>query len=128
MNKKIRWLITVWLLVSSNIAEAQQPKKVSRIGYLSSADPASESVRSEPLRLALRELGYIDGQNLSTEYRYSEGKNDRLPELAAELVRLKVDIIVTGGGPPDPGGQECNQDDSHRYVGLRDRSCCGRLH
>ena len=99
MNKKIRWLITVWLLVSSNIAEAQQPKKVSRIGYLSSADPASESVRSEPLRLALRELGYIDGQNLSTEYRYSEGKNDRLPELAAELVRLKVDIIVTGGVP-----------------------------
>ena len=99
MNKKIRWLITVWLLVSSNIAEAQQPKKVSRIGYLSSADPASESVRSEPLRLALRELGYIDGQNISTEYRYSEGKNDRLPELAAELVRLKVDIIVTGGVP-----------------------------
>ena len=99
MNKKIGWLITVWLLVSSNIAEAQQPKKVSRIGYLSSADPASESVRSEPLRLALRELGYIDGQNLSTEYRYSEGKNDRLPELAAELVRLKVDIIVTGGVP-----------------------------
>ena len=99
MNKKIRWLITVWLLVSSNIAEAQQPKKVSLIGYLSSADPASESVRSEPLRLALRELGYIDGQNLSTEYRYSEGKNDRLPELAAELVRLKVDIIVTGGVP-----------------------------
>jgi len=99
MNKKIRWLITVWLLVSSNIAEAQQPKKVSRIGYRSSADPASESVRSEPLRLALRELGYIDGQNLSTEYRYSEGKNDRLPELAAELVRLKVDIIVTGGVP-----------------------------
>ena len=80
-------------------ADAQQPTKVPRIGYLSSADPASESARSEPFRLALRELGYIDGQNISTEYRYSEGKNDRLPELAAELVRLKVDIIVTGGVP-----------------------------
>jgi ABC-type uncharacterized transport system substrate-binding protein len=58
-----------------------------------------ESARSEPFRLVLRELGYIDGQNISTEYRYSEGKNDRLPELAAELVRLKVDIIVAGGVP-----------------------------
>ena len=87
------------LLALSYSASAQQPTKVPRIGYLSSADPASESVRSEPLRLALRELGYIDGQNISTEYRYSEGKNDRLPELAAELVRLNVDIIVTGGVP-----------------------------
>ena len=92
-------VIAFVLLVVVAVASAQQPKKVPRIGYLSSADPASESVRSEPLRLALRELGYIDGQNISTEYRYSEGKNDRLPELAAELVRLKVDIIVTGGVP-----------------------------
>jgi len=78
---------------------AQQPKKFPRIGYLSSADPASESARSEPLRLALRELGYIEGQNITTEYRYSDGKNDRLPELAAELVHLNVDIIVAGGVP-----------------------------
>ena len=92
-------LLILFIFASGDLADAQQPKKVHRIGYLSSADPASESVRSEPLRLALRELGYIDGQNLSTEYRYSEGKNDRLPELAAELVRLKVDIIVTGGVP-----------------------------
>jgi ABC-type uncharacterized transport system substrate-binding protein len=100
MNRKIFCLALCALLVALCFsAEAQQQKKVARIGYLSSADPASESVRSEPLRLALRELGYIDGQNLSIEYRYSEGKNDRLPELAAELVRLKVDIIVTGGVP-----------------------------
>ena len=79
-------------------AEAQQPKKVSRIGYLSSSDPASDSPRSEAIRLALRELGYIEGQNIATEYRYAEGKLDRLPELAAELVRLKVDIIVVAGG------------------------------
>ena len=79
-------------------AEAQQPKKVPRIGYLSPRDPASESTRAEAIRLALRELGYIEGQNIAIEYRYAEGKHDRLPELAAELVRLKVDIIVAAGG------------------------------
>ena len=81
-------------------AEAQQPKKVPRIGYLSASDPASESTRSEAIRLALRERGYIEGQNIAIEYRYAEGKIDRLPELAAELVRLKVDIIVVAGGDP----------------------------
>ena len=79
-------------------AEAQQPKKVPRIGYLSSNDPATESTRSEAVRLALRELGYIEGQNIAIDYRYAEGKQDRYPELAAELVRLKVDIIVVSGG------------------------------
>jgi ABC-type uncharacterized transport system substrate-binding protein len=79
---------------------AQQPKKVHRIGYLATSDPATESARSEPIRLALRELGYIDGQNVAIEYRYAEGKRDRLSELAAELVRLKVDLIVAAGGPP----------------------------
>ena len=68
-----------------------------RIGYLASFDPAFESARAEAIRLALRELGYFEGQNIATEYRYAEGKYDRLPELAAELVRLKVDIIVAAG-------------------------------
>jgi putative ABC transport system substrate-binding protein len=81
-------------------ARAQQPKKVPRIGYLSNRDPASESARAEAIRLALRELGYIEGQNIASEYRYAEAKLDRLPALAAELVRLKVDIIVTGGDAP----------------------------
>jgi len=79
-------------------AEAQQPKKVFRIGYLSSGNSTSESVRAEGIRLALRELGYIEGQNIAIEYRYGEGKVDRAPELAAELVRLKVDIIVVASG------------------------------
>ena len=80
------------------VAQAQQPKRVARIGYLSAFDAATESARSEPFRLALRELGYIERQNIATEYRYAEGKFDRFPELAAELVRLKVDIIVAAGG------------------------------
>jgi putative tryptophan/tyrosine transport system substrate-binding protein len=79
-------------------AEAQQPKKVPRIGYLSSVDPATDSVRSEPFRLALRELGYIEGQNIIIEYRYVDGKFDRAAELAAELARRRVDIIVVSGG------------------------------
>ena len=91
-------LFVVVLLAVAVIAEAQQPKKVPRIGYLSSLDPASESTRAEAIRLALRELGYIEGQNIAIEYRYAEGKLDRFPELAAELVRLKVDIIVVAGG------------------------------
>jgi putative ABC transport system substrate-binding protein len=91
-------LLTVFLLTVS-LAQAQQPKKVPRIGYLTSSEPALESARSEAIRRALSELGYIEGQNIATEYRYAEGKLDRLPELAAELVRLKVDIIVLVGGP-----------------------------
>jgi putative ABC transport system substrate-binding protein len=91
-------LFVVVLLAVAVKADAQQSKKVPRIGYLSSTDPARESTRSEAIRLALRDLGYIEGQNIAIEYRYSEGKVDRASELAAELVRLKVDIILVGGG------------------------------
>ena len=120
-------LVAVMMLALGVTAEAQQPKKVFRIGYLSNTDPASESARSEAIRLALRELGYIEGQNIATEYRYTEGKEDRLPELAAELVRLKVDIIVVAGGVGHVrGAKKCDQDDSHRYDGRWGRSCRGR--
>jgi putative tryptophan/tyrosine transport system substrate-binding protein len=95
MNKRITGLTLSALLFALSVsAEAQQATKVPRIGYLSATDPASDSARSEAIRLALRELGYIEGKNIATEYRYAEGKQDRLPALAAELVRLKVDIIV----------------------------------
>src|SRR5262249_51539798 len=78
-------------------ASAQQPKKVQVIGYLSPLDAATDSARAGGLRLALHELGYIEGQNIAIEYRYAEEKNDGLPGLATELVRLKVDIIVVAG-------------------------------
>jgi putative tryptophan/tyrosine transport system substrate-binding protein len=111
MNKrKLRsFALCALLLAFWESAEAQQPKKVARIGYLSSGDPASESTRAEAIRLALRDLGYIEGQNFAIEYRYPEGKRDtperirqrldQAPELAAALVRLKVDVIVVSGGP-----------------------------
>jgi putative ABC transport system substrate-binding protein len=101
MKKKLTVLtLCATLFALSYSASAQQPKKVPRIGYLSTLDPASESARSEAVRLALRELGYIEGQNIAIEYRYTQGKVDRAAELAAELVRLKVDIIVVAGGGP----------------------------
>ena len=75
-------------------AEAQQPKKVPRIGYLSAASHSAIAARVEAFRQGLRELGYVEGKNIFIEWRFAQGKSDRLPSLAAELVRLKVDVIV----------------------------------
>ena len=97
-HKVIPFLLAASILIFSNLAQAQQPKKVFRIGYLSGIDRAGESPRSEGIRLVLRELGYIEGQNIAIEYRYAEGKPDRWLEIAAEVVRLKVDVIVVSGG------------------------------
>jgi len=99
MNRNIFSVALCVLLLALSIpAEAQQSgKKIPRMGYLSTLDPASESARSEAIRLGLRELGYIEGQNIAIEYRYAGGKLDQLPKLASELVRLKVDVIVTVG-------------------------------
>src|SRR5215467_8678614 len=93
-----RFCLLMTVLLITGFAAAQQPKKIPRIGYLSSVDAATEFTRSESFRLSLRELGYLEGQNIAIEYRYAEGKPDQYPELAAELVRLKVDIIVIAGG------------------------------
>ena len=99
MNRRtaIRRLATFFLTTAS-LAQAQQPKKVPRIGYLSTIGAVRDSARAEAIRLALREHGYIEGQNIAVEYRYAEGKRDRYAELAAELVRLNVNIIVAAGG------------------------------
>ncbi|MEX0805874.1 MAG: ABC transporter substrate-binding protein [Candidatus Binatia bacterium] len=96
-----KWMGVVALVVTFTIGGAvaqAQPKKIPRIGYLSSGNAASESTRFEAIRLALRELGYIEGQNIAIEFRYGEGRLDRAPERLAELGRLKVDIIVVAGG------------------------------
>jgi len=108
MTKKVLvWILLTFFVANVSVARAQQQKKVPRIGYLSTGDAASESARGEGIRQALRERGYIEGQNIAIEYRYAEGKRDRLPELAAELVRLKVDVIVVAGGD---GGTQAAKD------------------
>jgi putative tryptophan/tyrosine transport system substrate-binding protein len=91
------WLLATFLLVTASLVQAQQPKKVPRIGLLSPLDTATESPTLEAFRLGLRELGYVEGKNIEIEYRYAEGKLNRLPELGAELARLRVDVIVTRG-------------------------------
>ena len=80
-------------------AQAQQPKQVPRVGFLVPGSRSSYSDRIEAFRQGLRELGHVEGQNIIIEYRYSEGKSDRFPGLASELVQLKVDVIVTGTTP-----------------------------
>src|SRR5215831_3964423 len=97
-TKMIFCLFAATLLSTASFVEAQQPTKVPRIGYLASADPTRDSTRAEGIRQGLRELGYIEGQNITIEYRYAEGKVDQFSALAAELVRLKVDVIVVAGG------------------------------
>jgi putative ABC transport system substrate-binding protein len=91
-------LFAVVLLAVAVIAKAQQPKKVPRIGLLIGSSASSNAVRIEAFQQGLRELGYVKGQNVFMEYRYSRGKADEYPKLAAELVSLKVDLIVAGGG------------------------------
>jgi len=79
-------------------AQAQQTKRSPRIGFLSSSSPSAFAAYADAFRQGLRDVGYVEGKNMFIEYRYAEEKLDRLPELAAELVQLKVDIIVAAGG------------------------------
>ena len=98
MNKKIYWLaLGAMLFALCMPAEAQQPTKIPRIGYLSGSSPSTSPARRKAFQQGLRELGYVEGKNIIIEWRFAEEKFDRLPALAAELVRLKVDIIVTAG-------------------------------
>ena len=97
MRKIFLCLSIVALVGGAAIVEAQQPTKVLRIGFLGFTSLSGIAARIEAFRQGLRELGYVDGKNIVIEYRYAEGKLDRLSELAAELVRLKVDVIVTSG-------------------------------
>ena len=94
----IRLLATV-LLTTVPLAEAQPAKKIPLVGFIVPGTHASYSARIEAFQQRLRELGYVEGQNIIIEYRYADGKFDRVPELAAEMVRLKVDVIVTGDTP-----------------------------
>ncbi len=92
-------LIALALVVAGAVAQAQQPKNIPRIGYLTSVSPATDSGRREAFRQGLRELGYVEGKNIAIENRYAEGEFHRLPDLAGELVGLKVDVIVVSSMP-----------------------------
>ena len=92
--------VCILLLGLSVSAEAQQTKKIHRIGLLVAGSSSSTTTPVEGFQQALHDLGYVEGQNIIIEYRYAEGRQEQLPRLAAELVSLKSDIIVTTGTPP----------------------------
>jgi putative ABC transport system substrate-binding protein len=99
--------IAVTFAVCGARAEAQQPGKIPRIGYLSGiGDPKNPGSQIEAFRQGLRELGYVEGKNILVEYRYEEGKADRSPSLVAELIHLKVDVLVV---VPSPGIRAAKQ-------------------
>ena len=102
--KVIAFLLLI--LTAVDLAEAQQAK-VSRIGYLGATTPGSAP--AEAFRQGLRDLGYVEGKNIIIEYRYAEGVNERFANLAAELVSLKVDVILTGGTPATQAAKNATQ-------------------
>jgi len=100
------WLLTTVLLITASFADAQQPKKVPRIGFLTAASASSQTVRLEAFRRGLKDFGYFERKNITIDYRFAEGNLDRVPSLAAELVQLSVNIIVTGGGTSTRAAKE----------------------
>lgn len=107
MNVRIAfWVLITVLLTTASIAEAQQPVKARRIGFLASASPSVISDRIEAFQQGLRELGYVEGKNIVIQSRYAEGKLERVPALAAELVALKVEILISGGPIPTRAAKE----------------------
>src|ERR1044072_2262769 len=105
-----KWLggsVTAFVLVVAGAAvQAQQPTRIPRIGYLTGTSLSANSARTDAFRQGLRELGYVHGKNLVIEWRSAEGKADQLPALAAALVRLKADIIVSGGPTSNRAAKE----------------------
>jgi len=107
MNRKTCCVVLVAVLFALSFsAQAQQPKKVRRIGFLVATSPNSSPARRKAFQEGLRELGYVEGKNIVIEWRFAEGKADRRPELAAELVRLNVDIIVTSAATQTRAAKE----------------------
>ena len=102
------WLLPTLFLGTVSLADAQQTKKIPRIGFLS-LTPGPSSTSSGAFQQGLHELGYVEGKNIAIEYRYAAGRIDRLPEMAAELVRLNVDVIVTAATPPSQAAKDATK-------------------
>jgi putative ABC transport system substrate-binding protein len=105
-GKLITLVLCAFFFAHCHSALAQQPAKLARIGFLDSSTAAGMAVLVDAFRQEMSKLGWIEGKNITVEYRYAEGKPDRLPELAVELVRLKVDLIVVSGTPSALGAKK----------------------
>jgi len=126
MDRKVICLAlgTVLCALSSS-ADAQQPKQLPRVGYLASGSRSSELSHIEAFNEGLRERGYTEGQNIIIDYSFAEGKLDRLPALAADLVRSKVDVIVTGGGPTTRAAKDATKSIPTVLVNISDPVALG---
>ena len=100
MKSKFHFLVLITILLITGLTHAQQPGKIFRIGFLDPTNASGMAASVDAFRQELSKLGWIEGKNIAFEYRFAENKPERIPELAAELVRLKVDLIVTSGVPP----------------------------
>jgi ABC-type uncharacterized transport system substrate-binding protein len=100
MRSKLHFCLLMTVLLITGSAQAQQPGKIARIGFLDASTSFGNAVMVDAFRQELSKLGWIEGKNITLEYRFAEHKQERLPELAADLVRLKVDLIVVSGIPP----------------------------
>src|SRR5215510_11376656 len=101
MKKRLAlWLLATLFLANVSLADAQQTGKIFRIGILDVSTASGSAVLLDAFRQEMGKLGWIEGKNITFEYRFADGKFDRLSGLAADLVRLKVDLIVVSGGPP----------------------------
>ena len=110
--RRLKWAGLVTLVIAfvmcGAVATAQQPEKIFRIGFLDNSTASGSAVLAEAFRQELRKLGWIEGKNIAIEYRFAEQKHERLPELAADLVRLKVDLIVVTGATGGVSGKGSN--------------------
>src|SRR5436190_22489841 len=121
MRRKFSGLaLSTLLFALGATAEAQQTGKIFRIGFLDPSTASGSTVLVEALRQELRNLGWIEGKNITIEYRFAEQKRERVPELAADLVRLKVDLILVTGGPVTLAAKNATGYHPHR-----DGECCG---
>jgi len=109
IGKLVLWLVSTVSLTAGFCAEAQQLDKIPRIGFLQGLSPSANTDRIEAFRQGLRDLGYAEGKNIAIEFRWADGKVERLPALAAELVRMKVNAIVTAGPTPTRAAKEATK-------------------
>src|SRR5258705_1242342 len=129
------WCSTVWCIVTLTLsllaaplaADAQQAGKVPRIGFLGVTSPSDRPHHVDAFRQRLRELGWVEGQNIVIDYRYAEGRVDRLPDLAAELVRLKVDLIASGGTQGVTAAKNATETISIVMIAVRDPVATGLI-
>ena len=125
MRRSVIYLLLTVFLLTFSLVEAQQPTKVPRIGCLAGNSSSAESPRVEAFRQGLRDLGYVEGKNIAIEYRYADARFDKLPALADEMVRLKVDVLLTNSTPAAQAAKNATRTIPIVFLGVADPVAAG---